>query len=58
MQVLSVHVDGHQSYWFVTRPEQTNLPHIVQFRDWLQQEVWLAKRHLEPSSPLPQVPLA
>ncbi|AKM02481.1 MULTISPECIES: LysR substrate-binding domain-containing protein [Burkholderia cepacia complex] len=58
MQVLNVHVDGHQSYWFVTRPEQTNLPHIVQFRDWLQQEVWLAKRHLEPSSPLPQVPLA
>jgi LysR family glycine cleavage system transcriptional activator len=50
-QVLNVHVDGHQSYWLVTRPEQTALPHLVQFKDWLQQEVWLAARHLEPSSP-------
>ncbi|HLX00846.1 MAG TPA: LysR substrate-binding domain-containing protein [Trinickia sp.] len=50
-QVLNVHVDGHQSYWLVTRPEQTALPHLVQFKEWLQQEVWLADRNLEPSSP-------
>ncbi|MGV2291654.1 LysR substrate-binding domain-containing protein [Trinickia sp. YCB016] len=50
-QVLNVHVDGHQSYWLVTRPEQTALPHLVQFKEWLQQEVWLADRSLEPSSP-------
>ncbi|WP_206997015.1 LysR substrate-binding domain-containing protein [Trinickia mobilis] len=50
-QVLNVHVDGHQSYWLVTRPEQSALPHLVQFKEWLQQEVWLAGRNLEPSSP-------
>ena len=50
-QVLNVHVDGHQSYWLVTRPEQTALPHLVQFKEWLQQEVWLADRNLGPSSP-------
>jgi LysR family glycine cleavage system transcriptional activator len=50
-QVLNVHVDGHQSYWLVTRPEQSGLPHLVQFKEWLQQEVWLAERNFEPSSP-------
>ncbi|TKC78937.1 LysR family transcriptional regulator [Trinickia terrae] len=50
-QVLNVHVDGHQSYWLVTRPEQTALPHLVQFKEWLQHEVWLAGRNQEPSSP-------
>jgi LysR family glycine cleavage system transcriptional activator len=50
-QVLNVHVDGHQSYWLVTRPEQGSLPHLVQFKEWLQQEVWLSERNLEPSSP-------
>jgi LysR family glycine cleavage system transcriptional activator len=55
-QVLNVHVDGHQSYWLVTRPDQGELPHLALFRDWLLQEVWLAERSLEPSASSP-VPL-
>ncbi|RFU45126.1 LysR substrate-binding domain-containing protein [Paraburkholderia sp. DHOC27] len=50
VQVLNVHVDGHQSYWLVTRPEQSDLPQLASFRDWLQQEVWLAERSMEPSA--------
>ncbi|MGE7990666.1 LysR substrate-binding domain-containing protein [Pseudomonas sp. NPDC089554] len=46
VQVLDVQVDGHQSYWLVTRPEQELPPHVEQFRDWLMQEVWLAERNL------------
>ncbi|MGF6603238.1 LysR family glycine cleavage system transcriptional activator [Paraburkholderia sp. GAS448] len=52
-QVLNVHVDGHQSYWLVTRPEQGVLPHLASFRDWLLQEVWLAERSFEPSASSP-----
>ena len=54
--VLNVHVDGHQSYWFVTRPEQGDLPQLTLFRDWLRQEVWLAARMLDSSSVAPPVP--
>jgi LysR family glycine cleavage system transcriptional activator len=38
-QVLDVHVDGHQSYWLVTRSQQSELAHVVQFRKWLEAEV-------------------
>ncbi|WP_118180146.1 LysR substrate-binding domain-containing protein [Paraburkholderia phosphatilytica] len=49
-QVLNVHVDGHQSYWLVTRPGQGDLPHIALFAAWLEQEVWLATRSFESSA--------
>jgi LysR family transcriptional regulator, glycine cleavage system transcriptional activator len=55
VQVLNVHVDGHQSYWLVTRPEQGELPHVAVFREWLRQEVWLTQRSIDASasSPIP-----
>ncbi|MCY1464179.1 putative choline sulfate-utilization transcription factor [compost metagenome] len=49
-QVLNVHVEGHQSYWLVTRPEQAESPALQVFREWLQQELWLSTRTLEPST--------
>ncbi|MHC8294855.1 LysR substrate-binding domain-containing protein [Pseudomonas sp. LB3P58] len=49
-QVLNVHVEGHQSYWLVTRPEQTLMPQLQVFSQWLQEEIWLAQRQLEPST--------
>ncbi|MHC5348549.1 LysR substrate-binding domain-containing protein [Metapseudomonas furukawaii] len=49
-QLLNVHVEGHQSYWLVTRPELTESPALQVFRSWLEQEVWLSARHLEPST--------
>jgi LysR family glycine cleavage system transcriptional activator len=49
-QVLNVHVEGHQSYWLVTRPEQAESPALQVFREWLQQELWLSTRPLEPST--------
>jgi len=48
-QVHNVHVEGHQSYWLVTRPEQTQMPQLQAFSQWLQEEIWLAQRQLEPS---------
>jgi LysR family glycine cleavage system transcriptional activator len=48
-QVLNVHVEGHQSYWLVTRPEQ-DLPQLQAFGQWLQEEIWLSQRQLEPST--------
>ncbi|SMG21576.1 LysR substrate-binding domain-containing protein [Paraburkholderia susongensis] len=53
VQVLNVHVDGHQSYWFVTRDKQDVLPHVALFRDWLRQEIWLTTRSLDVSEPAP-----
>ncbi|WP_429343922.1 LysR substrate-binding domain-containing protein [Paraburkholderia sp. GAS42] len=53
VQVLNVHVDGHQSYWLVTRAEQDDLPHVALFRDWLQQEIWLTERALDSSESAP-----
>ncbi|MNR65123.1 hypothetical protein D3C85_1880390 [compost metagenome] len=47
--MLNVHVEGHQSYWLVTRPEQS-LPQLHVFSQWLQEEIWLAQRQLEPST--------
>ncbi|MGK0162981.1 LysR substrate-binding domain-containing protein [Pseudomonas mosselii] len=43
-QVLSVHVEGHQSYWLVTRPDQIQMPQLQVFGQWLQEEIWLAQR--------------
>jgi LysR family glycine cleavage system transcriptional activator len=54
VQVLNVHVDWHQSYWLVTRPEQGDLPQLALFRDWLQHEVWSTERNLEPSASSPE----
>lgn len=34
-----VQVEGHQSYWFVTRPDGTQPPAVETFRRWLQQEI-------------------
>ncbi|WP_397452995.1 LysR substrate-binding domain-containing protein [Pseudomonas sp. NA-150] len=53
-QVLNVHVDGHQSYWLVTRPEQTQSPQMQLFSQWLEEEIWLSRRQLEPSTPAPE----
>ena len=50
MQVLNVHVDGHQSYWLVTRAAQDELPQVAVFRDWLKQEIWLTQRALDSSA--------
>lgn len=48
-QVLNVHVDGHQSYWLVTRAGQPPLPQLQVFGEWLKAEIWLAARQLAPS---------
>jgi len=37
--LLDVEVDGHQSYWFVTRTGQQDAPQVALFRDWLQGEI-------------------
>lgn len=34
-QVLPTEIDGHDSYWFVTRPQSRQARHVAQFRDWL-----------------------
>ncbi len=39
VQVLDVHVDGRQSYWFVVRPEQKGSKPLQQFRKWLMEEM-------------------
>lgn len=49
-QVRNVHVEGHQSYWLVTRSEQAPLPQLQVFGQWLEEEIWLARRQLEPST--------
>lgn len=48
-QVSDVNVEGHESYWLVTRPEQTHMPHLQVFSQWLQEEIWLAQWQLPPS---------
>jgi LysR family glycine cleavage system transcriptional activator len=37
--LLDVHVDGHQSYWFVVRPERKESKPLRLFRQWLQDEI-------------------
>ncbi|GJH16405.1 LysR family transcriptional regulator [Caballeronia novacaledonica] len=34
-----VEVDGHQSYWLVTRTGQDDAPPVAVFRDWLRREI-------------------
>ncbi len=34
--LCDVEVDGHQSYWLVTRAGQEDSPQVALFRDWLQ----------------------
>lgn len=46
VQMLDVEVQGHQSYWWVSRPEQELPSHVQRFHEWLQQEVWTAERNL------------
>lgn len=41
IQFLDVEVQGHQSYWFVTRPGQSSAPAVDLFRTWLQREIAL-----------------
>ncbi len=41
IQFLDVQVEGHQSYWFVTRPGQSLTPAVELFREWLQREIAL-----------------
>jgi LysR family glycine cleavage system transcriptional activator len=38
VQVLDVHVEGHQSYWFVMRSDSSQPKSLQVFRRWLQQE--------------------
>lgn len=38
VQVLDVHVEGHQSYWFVMRSDPSPAKSLQVFQHWLQQE--------------------
>ncbi|MDG3579057.1 LysR substrate-binding domain-containing protein [Rhizobium sp. YJ-22] len=38
-QLFDVQVEGHESYWFVTRPQASLAPNIRAFRDWLFSEI-------------------
>ncbi|MDH2435304.1 transcriptional regulator GcvA [Pokkaliibacter sp. MBI-7] len=42
VQVNDVVVPGNRGYWFVTRPDQADLPHLLVFRHWLEQEIEMA----------------
>jgi LysR family transcriptional regulator, glycine cleavage system transcriptional activator len=46
VQLGDTQVEGHQSYWFVTRPEQVPLPAVEAFRAWLQQEIAWCERDM------------
>jgi len=39
VQLLDVEVEGHESYWLVTRAEQEDSPNVALFRTWLTAEV-------------------
>jgi LysR family transcriptional regulator, glycine cleavage system transcriptional activator len=39
-----IEVDGHQSYWLVTRVEQADAPQVALFRGWLESQVAEQKR--------------
>ncbi|MDO9418095.1 LysR substrate-binding domain-containing protein [Pararhizobium sp.] len=39
VQVLDVEVEGHESYWLVTRSEQKESPNVKAFRTWLLAEL-------------------
>lgn len=38
-QVLDVEVEGHESYWLVTRTDSAQSPHVGAFRRWLSHEI-------------------
>ncbi len=38
-RLFDVEVEGHESYWFVTRPQAAIAPHVEAFRTWLFSEV-------------------
>ncbi len=38
-QVLDVEVEGHESYWLVTRTDRALSPHVEALRRWLRQEI-------------------
>ncbi|MEC9462735.1 MAG: LysR substrate-binding domain-containing protein [Pseudomonadota bacterium] len=38
-QVLDVEVEGHESYWLVTRNDSAQSPHVAAFRRWLSHEI-------------------
>jgi LysR family transcriptional regulator, glycine cleavage system transcriptional activator len=42
----NVQVDGHQSYWFVTRPEQLLSPAAEKFKSWLLRELATCHRSM------------
>jgi LysR family glycine cleavage system transcriptional activator len=37
-RLFDVQVEGHESYWFVTRPQATLTPNVQAFRTWLFSE--------------------
>ncbi|OCP05934.1 LysR family transcriptional regulator [Ensifer sp. LC13] len=39
VQLFDVEVEGHESYWFVTRPQSGSNPKVEAFRAWLLAEV-------------------
>ncbi|NUS70903.1 MAG: LysR family transcriptional regulator, partial [Ensifer adhaerens] len=39
VQLFDVEVEGHESYWFVTRPQAGNDRKVDAFRAWLLAEV-------------------
>ena len=39
VQVLDVEVEGHESYWLVTRADQPSSGHVKAFNSWLRQEL-------------------
>jgi len=45
VQVMDVEVEGHESYWLVTRPDQQDSPHVQAFRHWLLAEVASGTEH-------------
>ena len=38
-QVLDVEVEGHESYWLVTRTDRSLSPHVEALRRWLSHEI-------------------
>lgn len=43
-QLFDIQVEGHESYWFVTRPGKGLTPNVEAFRDWLFLETGAAGR--------------
>jgi len=39
VQVLDVEVEGHESYWLVTRTDRATSPHVDRFKIWLNEQI-------------------